>query len=60
MPDRNRAERAEERIRELESALSKLIQVVEQLVPEPSARGVADVVLYHARLALARAGVGGA
>lgn len=35
-----------------DEALRNLIQVVEQLVPEPSARGVADVVLFQARAAI--------
>lgn len=39
----------------LVSACSTLIQVVEQLIPEPSARGVADLVLFQARVALGQA-----
>lgn len=33
-------------------ALANLLQVVEQLIPEPSARGVADVVMFQGRDAL--------
>lgn len=39
----------------LYGALENAVQVIEQLVPEPSARGVADVVLFQARAALASA-----
>lgn len=40
---------------ELLEACSTLVQVIEQLVPEPSVRGVADVVLFQARAAIAKA-----
>lgn len=43
-------------LRVVEEALANLISVVEQLIPEPSARGVADVVLFQARSALAAKG----
>lgn len=36
-------------------AIDALIQTVEQLIPEPSARGVADVVLFQGRAAIANA-----
>lgn len=40
---------------ELLAALETTVSVIEQLVPEPSALGVADVVLYQARAAIAKA-----
>ena len=36
------------------AACENLISVIEQLIPEPSARGVADVVLAQARDAIAK------
>lgn len=41
---------------ELFDACNMAIQVIEQLIPEPSARGVADVVLAQLRAAIAKAG----
>ena len=38
----------------LVEACTILVSTIEQLIPEPSARGVADVVLAQARSALAR------
>lgn len=43
---------------DLYDALTTAVQVIEQLIPEPSARGVADVVLAQARSALSRASGG--
>lgn len=40
---------------DLLAACENLISVIEQLIPEPSARGVADVVLFQARAAVAKA-----
>lgn len=40
---------------DLLAAVRSLVQIVEQLIPEPSARGVADVVLFQGRAAIARA-----
>ncbi len=40
---------------DLLEACKAMTQVVEQLIPEPSARGVADVVLFSARAAIAKA-----
>lgn len=42
-------------VRELLDACKTLTSVIEQLIPEPSARGVADVVLAQARAAIAKA-----
>lgn len=41
---------------ELFDACNMAIQIIEQLIPEPSARGVADVVLTQLRAAIAKAG----
>jgi len=40
---------------ELLEACRTLVSVVEQLIPEESVRGVADVVLYQGRAAIAKA-----
>lgn len=40
---------------ELLQSLRGLVHVVEQLIPEPSARGIAEVVLFGARAAIAKA-----
>lgn len=40
---------------ELVAACNNLVQIVEQLIPEESARGVANVVLFQARTAIAKA-----
>jgi hypothetical protein len=45
-------ERIKQKYSNCYAALSNAVQVIEQLVPEPSARGVADVVLFQARTAL--------
>ncbi len=39
---------------DLLAACENLISAIEQLIPEPSARGVADVVLAQARAAIAK------
>jgi len=43
----------------LRDALGTLVQVVEQLIPEESVRGVANVVLFQARALLSPAAPGG-
>ena len=40
---------------EMLAALETGVNVIEQLIPEPSARGVADVVLAQMRAAIAKA-----
>lgn len=40
---------------ELLAALVTAVSTIEQLIPEPSVRGVADVVLAQARAAIAKA-----
>lgn len=37
------------------AACENAVQIIEQLIPEPSARGVADVVLHQLRAAIAEA-----
>lgn len=40
---------------DLLDACHNAVQIIEQLIPEPSARGVADVVLSQLRAAIAKA-----
>jgi len=42
------------------AACDSAIQIIEQLIPEPSARGIADVVLVQIRRAIAKAEGGAA
>lgn len=44
---------------DLLAACDSAVQIIEQLIPEPSARGVADVVLFILRAAILKA-TGGA
>lgn len=41
---------------DLLAACDNAVQIIEQLIPEPSARGVAEVVLFQLRAAIAKAG----